>query len=222
MNGLCPDVPRWPRSHSLARCADGCGRLLTIAILVAGLATTSRFVAHADGQHRVCSRYRHRQPQQLHRQRSGGFGRVRHDQSDRPPRRALRVDSSGRVHLRNARRPLLIVYAHRLDSPTTLLIVQDGHCFTTLHGPVTPGAQCSVSDASYVGSELTATCSHWFWPMSGGLDRFGRLTIFYVEMSNELGSGAAPPAHPVAVWVARFNAATFDLRSPSPRAGIGR
>jgi hypothetical protein len=93
------------------------------------------------------------------------------------------------------------------------LIVQEGNCFTTLHGPVTPGEQCKVADASYVASDQTATCSHWFWPMSGGLDQQGRLAIFYVEMSNELGTGAAPPAHPVAVWIARFNAATFDLIS---------
>ena len=31
------------------------------------------------------------------------------------------------------------------------LIVQEGNCFTTLHGPVTPGDHCSVADASYVG-----------------------------------------------------------------------
>ena len=77
------------------------------------------------------------------------------------------------------------------------LVVQEGNCFTTLHGPVTPGVHCSVSDASYVGSELTATCSHWFWPMGGGLDQFGRVAVFYVEMANELGGGAAPLARPV-------------------------
>ncbi|MEP7114265.1 MAG: hypothetical protein ABI862_13450 [Ilumatobacteraceae bacterium] len=91
------------------------------------------------------------------------------------------------------------------------LIVQDGNCFTTLHGQITPGGHCSVADASYVGGELTAPCSHWFWPMSGGLDQSGRLAVFYVEMANERGSGAAPPAHPVAVWIARFDAATLDL-----------
>jgi hypothetical protein len=42
---------------------------------------------------------------------------------------------------------------------------------------------------------MTATCSHWFWPMGGGVDRTGQLDIFYVEMANELGSGAAPSAH---------------------------
>jgi hypothetical protein len=96
------------------------------------------------------------------------------------------------------------------------LIVQQGNCFTTLHGPITPGAQCSVSDASYVGGDQTATCSQWFWPMSGGLDQANRLTVFYVQMANELGSGAAFPAHPVAVWVARFNVATLDLISFAP------
>jgi hypothetical protein len=100
------------------------------------------------------------------------------------------------------------------------LVVQDGNCFTTLHGPVTPGAQCSVTDASYVGRDLTATCSHWFWPMGGGLDQLGRLTVFYVEMVNDLGSGAAPTAHAVGVWVARLDAATLDLLSfvPAPAA----
>ena len=93
------------------------------------------------------------------------------------------------------------------------LIVQQGSCFTTLHGSITPGAHCAVADASYVGGDQTATCSHWFWPMSGGLDQAGRLAIFYVEMVNELGSGAASPAHAVAVWVARFNVATLDLIS---------
>ena len=98
------------------------------------------------------------------------------------------------------------------------LIVQQGRCFTTLHGPITPGAHCAIADASYVGSDMTATCSHWFWPMSGGLDQAGRLAIFYVEMANEFGAGAASPAHPVAVWVARFNVATLDLISfvPAP------
>ncbi|MEP7202010.1 MAG: hypothetical protein ABI894_05335 [Ilumatobacteraceae bacterium] len=96
------------------------------------------------------------------------------------------------------------------------LIVQEGSCFTTLHGPVTSGEHCSVSDASYVASELTATCSHWFWPMSGGLDQLGRLAVFYLEMVNEQGSGAATSAHPVAVWIARLNVATFDLLSFAP------
>ena len=98
------------------------------------------------------------------------------------------------------------------------LIVQQGRCFTTLHGPITPGAHCAVADASYVGSDMTVTCSHWFWPMSGGLDQASRLAIFYVEMANEFGAGAASPAHPVAVWVARFNVATLDLISfvPAP------
>jgi hypothetical protein len=96
------------------------------------------------------------------------------------------------------------------------LVVQEGNCFTTLHGPVTPGVHCSVSDASYVGRELTATCSHWFWPMGGGLDQFGRVAVFYVEMANELGAGAAPLARPVSVWVARLDAATFDVLSFAP------
>ncbi len=96
------------------------------------------------------------------------------------------------------------------------LIVQEDNCFTTLHGPVTEGEHCAVGDASYVGREQTATCSHWFWPMSGGLDHLGRLAVFYVEMVNEQGSGAAASAHPVAVWIARFNATTFDVLSFAP------
>ena len=52
--------------------------------------------------------------------------------------------------------------------------------------------------------------------MSGGLDQLGRLAVFYVEMVNEHGSGAAPSAHPVAVWLARFDAATFDVLSFAP------
>ncbi len=96
------------------------------------------------------------------------------------------------------------------------LIVQQGTCFTTVHGPITPGSHCSVADASYVGGDLTATCSRWYWPMSGGLDHLGRLVVFFVEMLNESGSGAAPSAHPVATWVARFNSATFDILSFAP------
>jgi hypothetical protein len=96
------------------------------------------------------------------------------------------------------------------------LVVQDGNCFTTLHGPITPGEHCTVADASYVGEEMTATCSRWFWPLSGDLDQLGRLTVFYVEMANERGGGAAPGAHPVSVWVARFNSSTFDLISFAP------
>ena len=96
------------------------------------------------------------------------------------------------------------------------LVVQDGNCFTTLHGPITPGEQCAVGDASYVGQEMTATCSHWYWPLSGDLDQLGRLTVFYVEMANESGGGAALGAHPVSVWVPRFNSATFNLISFAP------
>ena len=68
---------------------------------------------------------------------------------------------------------------------------------------------------------MTATCSHWFWPMGGGLDQLGRVAVFYVEMANELGSGAAPSAHPVGVWVARLDAATLEVLSfaPAPAAG---
>ena len=119
------------------------GRLLTIVILAAGLATTSPFVAHADGSTEVRSRHRHRQPQQLHRQRSRRSRRVRHDQSDRPPRRALRVDSAGCVHLRNTRRPLVIATPTDWVRPQRARSFRTGNCFTTLHGPVTPGAQCS-------------------------------------------------------------------------------
>ncbi len=93
------------------------------------------------------------------------------------------------------------------------LVVQDGNCFTTLHGPITPGDHCAVSDASYVGQEMTAPCSHWFWPLGGDLDQLGRLAVFYVEMANDTGRGAAPGARPVSVWVARFDSATFDLIS---------
>lgn len=93
------------------------------------------------------------------------------------------------------------------------LIVQAGNCFTTIHGAATPGEHCAVSDASYVGQAATATCSHWFWPLSGGVDQFGRVAVFYVEMVNENGGGAAPGAHAVAVWIARFDLATLDLLS---------
>jgi hypothetical protein len=100
------------------------------------------------------------------------------------------------------------------------LIVQEGACFTVLHGPVSAGAHCSVTDASYVGRGLTAPCSHWFWPMGGGVDHLGRLAVFYVEMANEFGSGAAPPAHAVGVWIARLDISTFDVLSfaPAPAA----
>ncbi len=97
------------------------------------------------------------------------------------------------------------------------LIVQErNNCFTTLHGPITPGEHCGVSDASYVGADMTATCSHWFWPLGGGLDQFGRLAVFYVEMVNEIGTGAAPGAHPVSVWLAYLDSATLDLLSFAP------
>ncbi len=96
------------------------------------------------------------------------------------------------------------------------LIVQEGNCFTVLHGPVSAGGQCSVTDASYVGRDLTASCSHWFWPMGGGVDQLGRLAVFYVEMANEFGSGAGPPAHAVGVWIARFDISTFDVLSFAP------
>jgi hypothetical protein len=96
------------------------------------------------------------------------------------------------------------------------LIVQDGSCFTTLHGAITPGDPCSVADASYVGADLTETCSHWFWPLSGWMDDHGRLAVFYVEMANELGSGATDGAHPLSVWIARFDAATLEPLSFAP------
>jgi hypothetical protein len=185
------------------------GGLLTIAILVAGLATASPIGAHADGSTECASGT---DTASLNNFIANEVGDL------------VGFDTTRVIALADGRYVWTVQDAFisatpgarssSLRPPTgfahNALIVQDGHCFTTLHGPVTPGAQCSVSDASYVGSELTATCSHWFWPMSGGLDQLGRLTIFYVEMSNEFGTGAAPPAHPVAVWVARFNAVTFD------------
>jgi len=110
--------------------------------------------------------------------------------------------------------------ASTLRPPTAFahnaLIVQAGNCFTTLHGPLTGGEHCAVADASYVGADQTAPCSHWFWPMSGGIDQNGRLAVFYLEMANEFGTGAAPPAHPVAVWIARFDAPTLDIVSFAP------
>lgn len=101
------------------------------------------------------------------------------------------------------------------------LIVQDGSCFTTLHRPVTPGAQCSVSDASYVGGDSTASCSHWFWPMGAGIDHTGQVVIFYAEMVNESGHGAAAGAHPASVWMARLDSTTFvvDSFAPAPDPG---
>ena len=187
-------------------------RLLTIAILAGGLATTSPFVAHAGGSTECAAGIDTASLNNFIANEVGdlvGFDTTR--VIALPDGRYVWTVQDSFVSAAPGAR------SSSLRPPTgfahNALIVQDGNCFTTLHGPVTPGPQCAVSDASYVGSELTATCSHWFWPMSGGLDQLGRLTIFYVEMANEFGSGAAPPAHPVAVWVARFNAATFDLIS---------
>ncbi len=96
------------------------------------------------------------------------------------------------------------------------LIVQEGNCFTTLHGPITPGAHCSVADASYVGADLTATCSHWFWPISGGLDNSAGWRCSISKWPTSFGTGAAANAHPVAMWVARLDLATLDLISFAP------
>ncbi|MBK5330726.1 MAG: hypothetical protein JJD93_02070 [Ilumatobacteraceae bacterium] len=190
-------------------------RLLTVGLTAAGLATTSPFVAHADGSTECAAG--------TDTAALNNF--IANEVAD-----LVGFDTTRVIALPDGRYVWTVQDAFisaapgarssSLRPPTgfahNALIVQEGNCFTTLHGPVTPGPQCGVSDASYVGSDQTATCSHWFWPMSGGLDQLGRLTIFYVEMANELGSGAAPPAHAVSVWVARFNAATLDLIAFAP------
>ena len=184
---------------------------MVVVIAASGLVTTAPTVAHADISTECATGTDTAEPQQLHRQRGRRSRRLRHDQSDRPARRPQRVDGAGRVHLGHSRRTIVVAAAADGVRPQRARSCRRATASPRLHGPVTAGEHCTVSDASYVGSELTATCSHWFWPMSGGLDQLGRLTIFYVEMVNELGSGAAPSAHPVAVWLARFDAATFDL-----------
>ena len=111
-----------------------------------------------------------------------------------------------------------IAFAHNVG------LVQEGRCFTTLHGPVTAGRHCEVAEASYVGRDLTGSCSRWFWPMGGGLDAQGRLAVFFAEMVNVRGAGAAPGATTVGVWLATIDAATFDVVSfdpaPAPNGDI--
>lgn len=106
--------------------------------------------------------------------------------------------------------------ARTLDDADTALahnamLIQSGRCFTVLHGPVSPGGHCSSPDASLVGHWLTEPCRTWFWPMGGAVDAEGMLTVFYVEMSNPLGVGAAPPAAPLYTWRAQFDLDTFEL-----------
>ena len=99
--------------------------------------------------------------------------------------------------------------------------VQEGDCFTVLHGPTTPGPHCSVADGSLIGNGSIATCSRWFWPMGAGIDANGAPTVFMGEYSNPLGGGAAPPAALVGVWLATLHPDTLEVLSmqPAPDAG---
>ena len=108
-----------------------------------------------------------------------------------------------------------VAFAHNVG------IVQQGACFTTLHGPVTPGRHCEVAEASYVGRDITGSCSRWFWPMGGGINTQGRLAVFFAEMVNSAGTGAAIGASTVGVWLATIDTSTFDVLSfePAPASG---
>jgi hypothetical protein len=99
-------------------------------------------------------------------------------------------------------------------------IVQEGNCFTTVHGPITPGRHCEVADASFVGRDITGSCSRWFWPMGGAINPQGQLAVFFAEMVNPRGTGAAPGAATVGVWLATIDTATFQVLSfaPAPAA----
>jgi hypothetical protein len=85
-------------------------------------------------------------------------------------------------------------------------LIQSGTCFEIL------GAR----GQDVAGDALTVDSRRWFWPMDGEIGRDGALWVFFAEMENPNGNGAAAGARPVATWLARFDPATLAVESFEP------
>jgi hypothetical protein len=83
-------------------------------------------------------------------------------------------------------------------------LLQRGNCWKQVGGP---------QMHNYVGSSLTTPLTRWFWPMGGDIGADGYLWIFFVEMRNPSGTGAAWGSAPAATWIARINPSTLAVAS---------
>ena len=82
-------------------------------------------------------------------------------------------------------------------SRTTPRSIQTGNCFALLP---TSGGQ----GTSWLGSWVEETLGQWFWPLDAEVGADGHLWLFFAEVRNPNGNGAATGAEPVATWRARF------------------
>ena len=92
-------------------------------------------------------------------------------------------------------------------------LVQSGGCFRILGG----------RGRDYVGDSETTDSRRWFWPLDGEMGRDGRLWVFFVEMDNPRGTGAAEGALPAGTWLARIDPGSLAVESfeRAPDGGTG-
>lgn len=82
-------------------------------------------------------------------------------------------------------------------------LIQSGGCWEILGG----------RGLDVVGDDLTVDSRRWFWPLDGEVGRDGDLWIFFAEMDNPNGNGAAAGAVPVGTWLARLDPETLHVES---------
>lgn len=90
-------------------------------------------------------------------------------------------------------------------------LIQSGGCWQILGG----------RGLDLVGDAQTLDSRRWFWPLDGEMGRDGDLWVFFAEMDNANGTGAAQGATPVGTWLARIDPVTLHVesfdRAPDPR-----
>lgn len=89
-------------------------------------------------------------------------------------------------------------------------VVQDGSCLTPLPGST------GADPHSWLAPEREVPGRHWFWPLDGELGADGALWVFFAEMHNPNGTGAAMGALPVGTWTARVDPYTLQVLSFVP------
>jgi hypothetical protein len=85
--------------------------------------------------------------------------------------------------------------------------IQTGRCLQSLHKGV------AVEPTSLVGGDIEVRQRRWFWPLDGEIGADGNLWVFFAEMENPNGTGAAMGATPVGTWVAVFDPGTLEIVS---------
>ncbi|MCX6520681.1 MAG: hypothetical protein NTZ21_08460 [Actinobacteria bacterium] len=85
--------------------------------------------------------------------------------------------------------------------------VQTGGCVQSLQQGV------AVEPRSLVGGDLEVRRHRWFWPLDGEIGADGNLWVFFAEMANPNGTGAAMGAVPIGTWVVVFDPGTLEIVS---------